>query len=142
MEQPISIVKLKLLDPLGKAIDGLKYQISQGGKIVARGVTDSQGRMQQFAAHLGKELLVQVEQFTTGAMKPIYKITPWNEKMSLKLVSGKIKHKTQLVVDKGEPGDYKRKTHVVVSGDTLSAIAAKNRDFTAKFPTITISQDT
>lgn len=127
MEQPTSIVKLKLLDPFGKAINGLKYQISQSGKIVARGVTDSQGQIQQFTSHLGKELLVQVEQFTTGAMKQIYKIIPWNEKMSLKLVSGKVKHKTQLVVDKGESGDYKRKTHVVVSGDTLSAIAAKSR---------------
>lgn len=126
LEQLASTVKLKLLDPFGKAIDGLKYQISQGGKIVAHGVTDGQGQIQQFVSHLGKKLSVQVEHFTTGAMTEIQQLTPWNEKMSLKLVSNKVKHKTQLAQDKGSPGDYKRKTYVVVSGDTLSAIAAKN----------------
>lgn len=126
LEQLASTVKLKLLDPFGKAIDGLKYQVVQGGKIVARGVTDGQGQIQQFVSQLGKELSVQVEHFTTGGMKQIHELTPWNEKMSLKLVSGKVKQKTTLALDEGAPGEYKRKTHVVASGDTLSSIAAKN----------------
>ena len=126
LEQLVSTIKLKLLDPFGNAIDGLKYQIKRGEKIVAQGVTDSQGRMQQFASHLGTELSVQVEHFTTGAMKQIHQLTPWNEKMSLKLVSGKVKYKTQLSQDKGPEGDYRRKTHAVVSGDTLGALATKN----------------
>jgi GH24 family phage-related lysozyme (muramidase)/LysM repeat protein len=126
LEQLVSTIKLKLLDPFGNAIDGLKYQIKRGKKIVAQGVTDSQGRMQQFASHLGTELSVQVEHFTTGAMKQIHQLTPWNEKMSLKLVSGKVKYKTQLSQDKGPEGDYRRKTHAVVSGDTLGALAANN----------------
>lgn len=126
LEQLASNVKLKLLDPLGNAIDGLKYQIRQGGRIVAQGVTDGQGRLQQFASHLGKELSVQVEHFTTGAMTEIHALTPWNEKMSLKLVSGKVKHKAKLAQDKGTPGAYRRRTHTVASGDTLTAIAAKH----------------
>ncbi len=126
LEQLASTVKLKLLDPFGNAIDGLKYQVLRGGKIVAHGVTDGQGRIQQFASHLGKELSVQVEHFTSGAMTQIHQLTPWNEKMSLKLVSGKVKYKTQLAPDKGSAGEYRRKTHVVASGDTLGAIAAKN----------------
>lgn len=126
LEQLVSTVKLKLLDPFGNVIDGLKYQICRGGKIITHGVTDGQGRIQQFASHLGKELSVQVEHFTTGAMTQIHQLTPWNEKMSLKLVSGKVKYKTQLAQDKGSPGDYRRKTHTVVSRDTLSAIATKN----------------
>lgn len=126
LEQLVSTVKLKLLDPFGNAIDGLKYQINRGGKIVAQGVTDGQGRIQQFASQLGKEVSVQVEHFTTGTMTQIHQLTPWNEKMSIKLVSGKVKYLTQLAPDKGSPGEYRRKTHVVVSGDTLSALAAKN----------------
>ena len=126
IEQLVSSVKIALLDPFGHAIDGLKYKILQGEKIVARGMTDGHGRVQQFASELGKELSIQVEHFTTGAMTQIHQLTPWNEKMSLKLVSGKVKYKTQLAADKGTPGDYKRKTHVVVRGDTLSGIAAKN----------------
>jgi GH24 family phage-related lysozyme (muramidase)/LysM repeat protein len=126
LEQLVSTVKLKLLDPFGNVIDGLKYQICRGGKIITHGVTDGQGQIQQFASHLGKELSIQVEHFTTGAMTQIHQLTPWNEKMSLKLVSGKVKYKTQLAQDKGSPGDYRRKTHTVVSRDTLSAIATKN----------------
>jgi len=126
LEQLVSTVKLKLLDPFGNAIDGLKYQINRGGKIVAQGVTDGQGRIQQFATQLGKEISVQVDHFTTGTMTQIHQLTPWNEKMSLQLVSGKVKFETQLAPDKGSPGEYRRKTHLVVSGDTLSAIAAKN----------------
>lgn len=126
LEQLVSTVKLKLLDPFGNAIVGLKYQISRGGKIVTQGVTDGQGRIQQFATQLGKEISVQVDHFTTGTMTQIHQLTPWNEKMSLNLVSGKVKFETQLASDKGSPGEYRRKTHVVVSGDTLSALAAKN----------------
>jgi hypothetical protein len=126
LEQLASTVKIKLLDPFGNAIGSLKYQILRGGKIVAQGVTDGQGQLQRFTSHLGKEISVQVEHFTTGAMTEIYQLTPWNEKMSLKLVSGKIKYKTHLAQDKGSPGDYRRKTHVVASGETLSALAAKN----------------
>lgn len=126
IEKLVSSVKIALLDPFGHAIDGLKYKILQGEKIVARGITDGHGRVQQFASELGKELSIQVEHFTTGAMTQIHQLTPWNEKMSLKLVSGKVKYKTQFSADKGAPGDYKRKTHVVVRGDTLSGIAAKN----------------
>ena len=126
LEQLVSTVKLKLLDPLGNAIDGLKYQIQQGGKIVSQGVTDGQGQLQRFASQLGKELSVQVEHLTTGAMTEIHALTPWNEKMSLKLVSGKVKHKVKLVQDKGAPGTYRRRTHTVERGDTLTAIAAKN----------------
>lgn len=125
LDQLVSNVKLKLLDPLGNAIDGLKYQIRQGGKIVAQGVTDGQGRLQQFASHLGKELSVQVEHFTSGAMTEIHALTPWNERMSLKLVSGKVKYKAKLAQDKGAPGAYRRKTHTVERGDTLTEIAAK-----------------
>lgn len=125
-EEIVSSIRLKLLDPLGQSIAGLKYQIRQGQRIVAKGITDAQGRVQEFASHLGKELSIQVEHFTTGAMTQIHALTPWNERHSLKLVSGKIKQQTTLTKDQGPTGAYRRRTHTVKGGDTLSAIAKSN----------------
>ena len=125
-EEIVSSIRLKLLDPLGQSIAGLKYQIRQGQRIVAKGITDGQGRVQEFASHIGKELSIQVEHFTTGAMTQIHALTPWNERHSLKLVSGKIKQQTTLTKDQGPTGAYRRRTHTVKGGDTLSAIAKSN----------------
>jgi uncharacterized protein (DUF2345 family) len=49
-----SQVRLKLLDPLGRQIVGLKYQILKGAKIVAQGITDAEGRIQQFESSVGE----------------------------------------------------------------------------------------
>lgn len=121
-----SQVRLKLLDPLGRAIAGLKYQIRIGSKIIAQGLTDADGRIQQFQSDIGEPLSVQVERFIDGGMKEIRQITPWTERFSVKLVSGKVKEKSSTAPDAGSPGDYQRKTYVVRKGDSLSKIATTN----------------
>lgn len=121
-----SQVRLKLLDPLGRQIAGLKYQILKGAKIVAQGITDAEGRIQQFESNVGEPLSVQVERFIDGRMKEIRQITPWTERFSVKLVSSKVKETSATSPDAGAAGQYKRKTYVVRKGDSLSKIAQAN----------------
>jgi hypothetical protein len=111
-----SQVRLKLLDPLGWQIVGLKYQILKGAKIVAQGITDAEGRIQQFESSVGEPLSVQVERFIDGRMKEIRQVTPWTERFSVKLVSGKVKETSVTSPDAGAAGQYKRKTYVVRMG--------------------------
>lgn len=125
-DSTVSNVRLRLLDPLGRAIHGLKYEVRQGSKVLADGVTDAEGRVAQFASEIGQTLVVHVEHFASGAMTPIREITPWTEMFSVKLVSGKIKERATLAPDAGSAGGYRRKTYIVKSGDTLGAIARQS----------------
>jgi GH24 family phage-related lysozyme (muramidase)/LysM repeat protein len=123
LESLISNVRVKLLDPLGRAIDGLRYQVRQGARIVAAGVTDGDGKVRQFTTEIGKPVTIHVAHFVHQGMKQISEFKPWNSNFSVKLVSGKVKHKVPLKLHQGDPGGYKRKTYVVKKGDTLSEIA-------------------
>jgi GH24 family phage-related lysozyme (muramidase)/LysM repeat protein len=120
-----STVSVRLLDPLGKSIEGLKYQIKQGEKIVAKGITDSKGNISSFISQIGTELSLHVERFATEEMKEVRKLIPWAEDFRVKLLSGKVKEEVTAKKDSGPPGAYVRKTHVVEKGDTLGKIAKK-----------------
>ncbi|MGO4379897.1 LysM peptidoglycan-binding domain-containing protein [Pseudoduganella sp. RAF19] len=125
-EDLASLVRIKLIDPLGNSIEGLKYQIREGSKVVAKGSTDGSGAIGQFASRIGAQLEIYVERFASDGMKQISTLVPWAEKFSVKLASGKVKKTVTSAEHHGDAGDYQRKTHVVKSGDTLSTIAAKN----------------
>jgi GH24 family phage-related lysozyme (muramidase)/LysM repeat protein len=125
IDEVISTVSVKLLDPLGKGIEGLKYQIRDGQKIVSKGATDAEGTIASFVSAIGSVLTVHVERFGTEEMKLIKKLTPWSEDFGVKLVSGKVKEKVKTQQDAGDPGAYKRKTYKVKSGDTLGKIAPR-----------------
>lgn len=118
-----SKVALRLVDPLGKNIIGLKYEVRDVLRIVAKGVTDAEGKLASFTSVIGTILTVHVERFGTQEMKLIKKIIPWSEDFRMKLVSGKRKDKLIPQKDEGHPGTYKRKTYKVKQGDTLGAIA-------------------
>jgi len=118
-----SIVNIKLVDPLGKRIAGLPYQVRQGTQIVARGVTNAEGKFSSFASIIGTILTVYVERFGTNEFKAIKKIIPWSEDFRIKLVSEKRKDKLNAQEHQGDPGGYQRKTYKVRKNDTLGHIA-------------------
>lgn len=122
-EVTTSKVNVKLLDPLGKSIEGLKYQIKEGSKIISKGVTDGQGNIVSFISRIGAELSLHVERFASDEMKHVKTLVPWAENFSVKLLSGKIKEEVSLVTDHGEAGTYKRKTYTIKAHDTLDKIA-------------------
>lgn len=123
---PMSDVRIKLLDPLGQGIEGLKYQINKGARIVAKGVTDGQGKIAPFASELNVPLTLYVKRFGSDEMKMIKTFIPWSEFFPVKLLSSKVKELMKLVEDEGAPGKYKRKTYVVKPGDTLESVAQAN----------------
>jgi GH24 family phage-related lysozyme (muramidase)/LysM repeat protein len=118
-----STVNVRLLDPLGKSIEGLKYQIREGEKIVAKGITDAQGGISAFTSTIGTELTLHVERFATAELKQVKRLIPWANDFRVKLLSGKVKEKVVVKKDAGSPGNYKRKTYTVKKNDTLGSIA-------------------
>lgn len=122
----LSDVRLKLLDPLGQAISGLRFQIKEGTKVITHGITDAEGRIQQFKSQIGKTLSIEVERFVGKGMKQIREVTPWTEKFSVKLAGSKVKQTTKISEDKGTAGSYQRKTYTVKAGDTLDKIGKQH----------------
>ncbi|WP_082507558.1 glycoside hydrolase family protein [Duganella sp. Root336D2] len=120
-----SIVNVKLVDPFGKRIAGLRYQVRQGTQIVARGVTNTEGKFSSFASIIGTILTVYVERFGTNEFKEIKKIIPWSEDFRIKLVSEKRKENLNAKEHQGNPGNYQRKTYKVCKDDTLGHIASQ-----------------
>lgn len=118
-----SVVNVKLVDPLGKAIEGLRYQVRQGVRVVSRGTTDGKGKLTTFESFVGTILTVYVERFGTNEFKEIKKIIPWSEDFRIKLVSEKWKKKLDADEHEGQPGSYRRKTYKVQENDTLGLIA-------------------
>lgn len=123
LEEISSTVSVSLLDPLGKSIDGLRYQILEGEKIVAKGITDAQGNITSFISRVGAELTVHVQRFGTDEMKHVKTLKPWNENFRVKLLSGKVKEIVAVKKDAGAPGQYQRKTYLVKKNDTLGILA-------------------
>ena len=121
-----SNVRLKLIDPLGKGIEGLKYEVKKEGQVIAKGKTDANGKVKPFNSELGAMIDLYVARFDSGEMKKIKVLIPWAEVFSIKLLSSKIKELAEFVKHEGDAGKYKRKTYVVKSGDTLESVAQKN----------------
>lgn len=126
IDTQMSDVRIKLLDPLGHGIEGLKYQIKKGAQIIAKGVSDSQGRIKPFTSPINVPLTLYVKRFSSDEMKMIKTFIPWSEVFPVKLLSSKVKELMELVEDEGAPGQYRRKTYVVKSGDTLESVANAN----------------
>lgn len=126
-EFELSQIRIKLVDPIGHPISQLKSQVKQGARILFQGATDDQGKLPPFSSRIGAPISIHVEQFLTKDMKCIRELTPWTEIFSVILVSGKIKQAATLAPDKGEVGNYRRKTYLVQAGDTLSGIASRHK---------------
>ena len=121
-----SNVRLKLIDPLGKKIEGLKYEVKKDGQVIAKGKTDAQGKIKPFNSELGAMIDLYVARFDSGEMKKIKTLIPWSEVFSIKLLSSKVKESAELVKHDGDAGEYKRKTYDVKPGDRLESIAQKH----------------
>jgi GH24 family phage-related lysozyme (muramidase)/murein DD-endopeptidase MepM/ murein hydrolase activator NlpD len=121
-----SKVNLQLLDPLGKGIANLAYQIMRNGKIISKGTTDAKGSIKSFISQIGDPLTLHVTKFSSNEMKLVKTLIPWAEDFSVKLLSGKVKKEIPLEKDTGEPGRYKRKTYIVRPNDSLYLIGKRN----------------
>jgi hypothetical protein len=114
-----STITLTFLDPLGRCIGGLKYQIGKEGNIFIRGVSNAKGECRTFNSEIGTLLTVEVACFGSDEMKAIKSFTPLHKTFSAKLVSGKIKETIILQEAVGTPGPYRRKTQSTEPGENF-----------------------
>jgi hypothetical protein len=117
-----STITLTFLDPLGRSIGGLKYQIAKGKEVFIRGVSNEKGECRPFTSEIGALLTVEVACFGSDQMKAIKSFTPSQRKFSAKLISGKIKETIILRDATGEPGPYRRKVRLVEPGANFDSI--------------------
>jgi hypothetical protein len=118
-----STITLTFLDPLGRCIGGLKYQIGKEGNIFIRGVSNAKGECRTFNSEIGTLLTVEVACFGSDEMKAIKSFTPLQKTFSAKLISGKIKETITLQEAVGEPGPYRRKTQLVEPEENVGGTA-------------------
>lgn len=133
-EDEKSTITLTFLDPLGRRIEGLKYQIAAGGEIFIRGVSNDKGECRPFTSKIGALLTVEVARFGSDEMKVIKSFTPLQSKFSAKLVSGKIREMMILQKAVGDPGPYRRKTQSVEPEENVPSTPDR-RGTTALAPT-------
>lgn len=119
-------VSVTLVDLLSSPIKSLKYEIKRQATVIATGVTNAKGELAKFAANLDDELHIYVQRLEGTDMKLIKNVRITQENLAFKLRSSKVMLDVDLVKHEGEKGVYKRKTHIVKSGDTLDSIARKN----------------
>ncbi|MFC5474140.1 LysM peptidoglycan-binding domain-containing protein [Paraherbaspirillum soli] len=120
-----SQVTITLIDLLGSPIKSLKYQVKRHADIIAAGATNAKGEIQKITVSLGDELQIYVEKFENTEMTLIKTIKVTATNLAFKIKSSKVMLDMDLVKHEGDKGEYKRKTYIVKSGDTLDGICHK-----------------
>lgn len=122
-----SLATIQILDLLGNPISKVQYEVknSKTGQHVVRGFTNSKGCLYEVQRDKGTVLDMYVKSLFDGEMKKIKTFTMSKDRMLVTVISPKILLDLKTVDNNGSQGSYKRKTHTVKEGETLSSIAQK-----------------
>ena len=120
-----SLATVQILDLLGNPIPKVQYEVknSKTGQHVVRGSTNSKGCLYEIQRDKGTILDIYVKNLFGGSMKKVQTFTMSKDRMLVTVISPKILLDLKTVESKGSEGSYKRKTHTVKKGETLSSIA-------------------
>lgn len=112
-------------DLFGNPLKNIPYQITDGNdKHIAKGFTNSKGQTYKISKNTGIRVKLYVKITLIGFTKIDDRNLVGRTMEIGKTFPGAILE-TELREHKGNKGEYKRKTHVVKSGETLSGIANK-----------------
>lgn len=119
---------IKVVDLFGNPISRLEYQVKnqKNGRVIAAGPTNSAGCIVEISRDKGTVLDVYIKNIFSGQMSKVQSFVMSKDRMLVKIISPKVLLDLATLLNQGNAGQYKRKTHIVKKGETLTSIAAQN----------------
>lgn len=119
---------IKVVDLFGNPIPRLEYQVKnqKNGRVIAAGPTNSAGCIVEISRDKGTVLDVYIKNIFSGQMSKVQSFVMSKDRMLVKIISPKVLLDLATLLNQGNAGQYKRKTHIVKKGETLTSIAAQN----------------
>lgn len=123
-----SLATIKIVDVFGNPIAKAQYQVKNQKTrgVIAAGATNSAGCIVEISRDKGTVLDVYVKSMFNGMMLKVQTFTMSKDRMLVKIASPKVLLDLQTLQSQGANGQYKRKTHTVKKGETLTSIASQN----------------
>lgn len=123
-----SLVTIKIVDVFGNPISKAQYAVKnqRTGGVIAAGATNSAGCIVEISRDKGTVLDVYIKSMFNGMMLKVQSFTMSKDRMLVKIASPKVLLDLQTLQTQGANGQYKRKTHTVKKGETLTSIASQN----------------
>lgn len=123
-----SLATIQIVDLFGNPIPKAQYNVKnqKTGQLIAEGITNSKGCIVEISRDKGTILDVYIKSMFNGTMVKIQSFTLSKDRMLVKITSPKVLLDLNTVTNQGNSGKYKRKTHIVKKGETLTSIAQQN----------------
>lgn len=124
-----ALATVQILDALGNPIPKIHYQVKnqKTDQHVVKGITNSKGCFYEIQRDKGTILDVYVKNLFDDGMKKVKSFTMSKDRMLVKVISPKLLIDLKTLENNGKQGGYKRKTHTVQKGDTLTSVAQQYR---------------
>jgi LysM repeat protein len=122
-----ALATVQILDALGNPIPKIHYQVKnqKTDQHVVKGITNSKGCFYEIQRDKGTILDVYVKNLFDDGLKKVKSFTMSKDRMLVRVISPKLLIDLKTLENNGKQGSYKRKTHIVEKGDTLTSIAKK-----------------
>lgn len=123
-----SLATIQIVDLFGEPIAKAHYEVKNQhtGQLIATGATNAKGCIVEISRDKGTVLDVFIKSMFNGAMVKVQSFSMSKDRMLVKITSPKVLLDLNTLANKGSNGQYKRKTHIVKKGETLSVIAQQN----------------
>ncbi|WP_026471712.1 LysM peptidoglycan-binding domain-containing protein [Alkanindiges illinoisensis] len=123
-----SLATIQIVDLFGNPIPKAQYNVKnqKTGQLIAEGITNSKGCIVEISRDKGTILDVYIKSMFNGTMVKIQSFILSKDRMLVKITSPKVLLDLNTVTNQGNSGKYKRKTHIVKKGETLTSIAQQN----------------
>ena len=123
-----SLATIKVVDAFGYAIPKAQYEVKnqKTGQLIASGSTNSAGCIVEISRDKGTILDIYVKSMFNGLMLNVKSFTMSKDRMLVTVRSPKVLLDLKTLTNQGANGVYRRKTHIVKKGETLTSIAKQN----------------
>lgn len=122
-----SLATIQVIDIFGSPISKAQYEVKnqKTGQVIAAGSTNSSGCIVEISRDKGTVLDVYIKSMFGGLMIKVQSFSMSRDRMLVKITSPKVLLDLKTLINQGNGGQYKRKTHVVKKGETLTSIASQ-----------------
>lgn len=123
-----SLATIKVVDAFGYAIPKAQYEVKnqKTGQLIASGSTNSAGCIVEISRDKGTILDIYIKSMFNGLMLNVKSFSMSKDRMLVTVRSPKVLLDLKTITNQGSNGSYKRKTHTVKKGETLTSIAKQH----------------